>query len=405
MSDFINNADIQWLVNYIFSSKEHRNFSSDEKNIVIRLVSKSKNKLTDEFIHYMKSLIDSKILYSIENEINIQNLYESVGMAVDFISKFCNSLVSKKGYKEKVDTFKAHLLYFYGFFKERIVDVSKLMDVVNKKFYAHNPNSDYKELLNASINTFDEKTKELQITYTNTINSLEKKFDNKYADLKEKVDAAKKDIEYSTKSFDGLIPSMLTSLGIFVTIIITVIALYISNILDKTGADFLFTQMKYGRYLLSGQITINTVFLLLYFISKLTGKSLNLSYRKYPEEDIQKLSFLRASIFINPLMWILNIAAVMGYILLFDFWIWRTYIWPNYSIWLGISSGQTNIFNFIFFVAIIVVITLGPIATLLKFYEHTEEKIKKIAKKREEDNNKAEIKDEEKEIKNESKDI
>lgn len=81
----------------------------------------------------------------------------------------------------------------------------------------------------------------------------------------------------ATETAEGMIPNMLTVLGIFVGIIVAVVACYLAILLDKKEAvaiaeksiplAFMFTWLM-------GHVIVMSVFLLLYLTSKLTDKSL-----------------------------------------------------------------------------------------------------------------------------------
>lgn len=77
---------------------------------------------------------------------------------------------------------------------------------------------------------------------------------------------------------DSLIPSMLTILGIFVAIIIAVVACYLSILLAQNridGANETYSRpFEFMRFLLMGHIMLAIIFLLLYLVSKLTSHSL-----------------------------------------------------------------------------------------------------------------------------------
>lgn len=77
---------------------------------------------------------------------------------------------------------------------------------------------------------------------------------------------------------ESLIPSMLTILGIFVAIIIAVVACYLSILLAQNridGANETYSRpFEFMRFLLMGHIMLAIIFLLLYLVSKLTSHSL-----------------------------------------------------------------------------------------------------------------------------------
>lgn len=219
--------------------------------------------------------------------------------------------------------------------------------------------------------------------------SFKTNIESDYDELKDKVsnadeqlegmsasfDSAKKEMEMAISSTNNLLPNMLTSLGIFVTIIVTIVALYISNVLGPSQIEFAIPQMRYARYVLSGQITFNCIFLLLYFISKLTGKTIH----TLPSQGIKldNLNFLQKSLFVNPLMWTLNSILIMAYIFLYDWWIFEKYIWPQLEILIGISKGVINNQVLLFALINVLIVTLLPIIAFTIFFVCTKCKAKK----------------------------
>lgn len=75
-----------------------------------------------------------------------------------------------------------------------------------------------------------------------------------------------------------LIPNMLTVLGIFVAIIIAVVACYLSILLAKNGikvSNGVYSRpFEFMQFMLMGHIMLGVIFLLLYLVSKLTSHSL-----------------------------------------------------------------------------------------------------------------------------------
>ena len=76
------------------------------------------------------------------------------------------------------------------------------------------------------------------------------------------------------KSAEGIVPNMLTVLGIFVAIVIAVVACYLSVLLANqyTGTSQYTLPVVFLHYLIMGHIMIMVVFLLLYLVSKLTSR-------------------------------------------------------------------------------------------------------------------------------------
>lgn len=91
------------------------------------------------------------------------------------------------------------------------------------------------------------------------------------------------------KQAEALIPNMLTVVGIFVAIIIAVVACYLSFLLAKSGIDR--SNGAYSRplelmqLLLTGHIMLGIVFLLLYLVSKLTSHPLTCYCRNFVRDS------------------------------------------------------------------------------------------------------------------------
>lgn len=228
---------------------------------------------------------------------------------------------------------------------------------------------------------------------TEEYEKLSTKLSNEYEDLRIKAENAEKKVNEISSNFsaaearvniavsstNNLIPNMLTSLGIFVTIIVAIMALYLSNVLQISSLEFAVPQMRYARYVLSGQITFNTIFLLLYFISKLTGKSLRASRLTDDECSLlKKLSPLRSSWISDPLMWIINIVCVLAYIFLFDWWMYSNYLHSQIVSIIGLSNVSFNAGVFWISLLCIIIISSVPILFIILFNNSTNKKWKTI---------------------------
>lgn len=97
-------------------------------------------------------------------------------------------------------------------------------------------------------------------------------------EAKTNADKALASSEEAKQQAESLIPSMLTTLGIFVAIIIAVVACYLSILLAKNGnngANGTYSRpFEFMGFLLMGHIMLAIIFLLLYLLSKLTSHSL-----------------------------------------------------------------------------------------------------------------------------------
>lgn len=235
---------------------------------------------------------------------------------------------------------------------------------------------------NETINKFSDQLQEVRAQVgqvASQIDQAENSIANVLSEAKkaqEQAKSAHKKARHVIDSTNNLIPNMLTSLGIFVTIIVTIVAVYISNVLTPSDVEFNIPQMRYGRYVLSGQITLNAIFLLLYFIAKLTGKTLHISRNiEAIEKKTTNMNFLQASLFYNPLMWTINIGLCFAYIFLYDWWLFESYLWPQMSVVLSLSEGTVNGRLILYGIVCIVFSIMIPLAILLIFCNSAKKKI------------------------------
>lgn len=110
-----------------------------------------------------------------------------------------------------------------------------------------------------------EKAEEILATTIKSANNAKKTAHN-----------AKKLAHKAENTADNIIPNMLAVLGIFVGVIVAVVACYLSVILAGQVEDSVKRTLPviFMSYLVMGHIMIMTVFLLLYLISKLTSRSI-----------------------------------------------------------------------------------------------------------------------------------
>ena len=98
----------------------------------------------------------------------------------------------------------------------------------------------------------------------------------KAAAARESAEAAKKAADSAKETADSIMPNMLTTLGVFIAIVIAVVACYLSLILSKiygisSGSSGM---INIVIILLMGHILLNVIFLLLYLISKMSAHTL-----------------------------------------------------------------------------------------------------------------------------------
>lgn len=157
-------------------------------------------------------------------------------------------------------------------------------------------------------------------------------------------------VKSTIKTADNIIPHMLTSLGIFVSIIIAVVAVYLSDLISISGNESSspITQIDILRYAVSGQAIINIIFVMLYIISRLTDKSILLKCPTFKKDDAISKSanascnhckYKDKCKFPNKLwkkstyMVAINYIFIVGYIIIFDWWYIEKYIWNYFNLW------------------------------------------------------------------------
>lgn len=89
------------------------------------------------------------------------------------------------------------------------------------------------------------------------------------------AESAQKAAESAQKATESVMPNMLTTLGVFIAIVIAVVACYLSLLLAQHFDPSKDAQsVNMATILLMGQILLNIIFLLLYLISKMSGHTL-----------------------------------------------------------------------------------------------------------------------------------
>lgn len=361
-----------------------------------------------DFIFDMETLSDdlpnafSAFIYEIidnnksELLLNAKDNCDFNGLLNDRIS----TLISKRAMRKSAEAFKDDTLdenwneSFFSKVKElfdnknvsyKSTDILWIKDIIDARYWQIK-NIEYivSYTLNMSValdDSFKNQTKEqydeLSRLVSSTIKSVESiKNDSKNITNEWKI--KKEQLDNTISSTNNLMPNMLTSLGIFVTIIVTIIALYISNVLRPTQIEFSIPQMRYARYILSGQIIFNCIFFLLYFISKLSGKTIHLSSISEDKlKGLERLNAISASLFYNPLIWIINFISVFAYFILCDWWMFERYIWPVIETWIGINNISYNWPAFWFAVVSIIILTAIPIVAMALFYHLSMRKLNK----------------------------
>ena len=106
------------------------------------------------------------------------------------------------------------------------------------------------------------------------------------------AEAAKEAADSAKATADSIMPNMLTTLGVFVAIIIAVVACYLSLVLSdpyvQTCPGEVPKTLNIVMLLLMGHILLNIIFLLLYLISKMSAHPLSCHCLVGDQSDCQK---------------------------------------------------------------------------------------------------------------------
>lgn len=349
--------------------------------------------LPNAFSEFIYELIDNN---KSELLLNAKDNCDFNGLLNDRIS----TLISKRAMRKSAEAFKDDTLdenwndsFFYKVKKlfdnknvsYKLTDILWIKEIIDARYWQIK-NIEYivSYTLNMSValdDSFKNQTKEQYNKLSQLVSSTKadiESIQNNSEYITNEWKIKKEQLDNTISSTNNLMPNMLTSLGIFVTIIVTIIALYISNVLQPTQIEFSIPQMRYARYILSGQITFNCIFFLLYFISKLTGKTIHLSRISEDKlKSMEQLNAISASLFYNPLVWIINFISVFAYFILCDWWLFENYVWPIIKTWIGISDIAYNWPAFWFAVASIIILTAIPIVAMTLFYCLSIRKLKK----------------------------
>ncbi len=102
------------------------------------------------------------------------------------------------------------------------------------------------------------------------------------------AEAAKEAADTAKATADSIMPNMLTTLGVFIAIVIAVVACYLSLILSEPFNGKELKTINVVMLLLMGHILLNIIFLLLYLISKMSAHPLSCHCLVGDQSDCQK---------------------------------------------------------------------------------------------------------------------
>lgn len=179
------------------------------------------------------------------------------------------------------------------------------------------------------------------------VKSENKKFKDFSTAQKKELKRIGKDLDNKSqtinKNAENIIPNMITTLGIFVSIIIAVVAVYLSDLISVQNKNQTFNfiqeiagsgavQVYLGKHILSAHMLGNILFLLIFLVSRLTDRNILLSCNNYDKDKSilydgrelypcanckKKCSFLKRIYKKIPYMIFYNVFLILLYIALF----------------------------------------------------------------------------------------
>lgn len=134
------------------------------------------------------------------------------------------------------------------------------------------------------------------------------------------AEKAEKQVIDARTAANGIVPNMLTILGVFIAIIIAVVACYLTLIFNQ-HQESPFPSLNISMCLLMGQLLMDIIFLLLYLISKLTNYTLachcfvsrETDCSQCPDQFRNKCRLLNRIWLRYPYIVILNLIFVFSY--------------------------------------------------------------------------------------------
>jgi len=152
-------------------------------------------------------------------------------------------------------------------------------------------------------------------------------------EAKKAANEAKKAANEAKKTSDELLPSLLTAIGIFMAVLTTIAASYLTY---KVGVNnrFMLPQVKFAFFVLTGQVLTNIIFTFMFMLSRMLekdiaaecsqfkpseGKPMNFKCRDCIGRTIKSRSHCLA-VHKFPYIWYPNILMLLGYVFIFIWW-------------------------------------------------------------------------------------
>lgn len=171
---------------------------------------------------------------------------------------------------------------------------------------------------------------------------------------------------------DGILPNLLTILGIFVAIIIAFIGGYFSIIQAGGISISKIAQVCMAYFLLMGQLLINLIFLFMFMISRLSGRSISVlclysANKNQPGTCYgcnNSCPFYRRLWRKYPYLVAVNWAILVGYAVLLLWWYVDTFLFTFFENWIN----SNVVFLIVIFLVIIFVVTAFLVAIPVCIY-------------------------------------
>lgn len=245
--------------------------------------------------------------------------------------------------------------------------------------YIKNQIQIYLIVMDEADNNFNEKTN----SFFTRINKLQSK-------LQSKVDKSTQKMQESTNiaisEARSVLPHLLTVVGIFVSIIIAVVAVYLNDLIKVENIEFYNNpQLLIARYIVSGHMIIDIILLLLYLIARITDKNILIRCGRFDKDDgssknkedlkyYRPCALCKHNIYCNSFLklWykasyilLINFAFLLSYGVILSWWIIDKYIWHNIIYKIdklpsinSLYNGSEVVFGVIILVLIIVFMLL-----------------------------------------------
>ena len=260
-------------------------FSTNEINFLntyfFAMNAKSYSKVSEKYV--------DKVILMENNYIRLEKFFSIYGELISEYFSLKNLSLLENAVDEKTEDFK-YLKSILKTIEDRYLYYDSVFNIVTNKFNVPNNHTarivnKYSQMLNDSLRKNQENLETSKKNYLDSkkyFDGSKKLFDDSkkaFDDSKENFDKSEKIFNEAEKNVSGLVSNMLTVLGIFVSIVVAVLIVYITIFLGGKGEETLqfFTtipQLNLLKYVLSIHLLGDFIFMFLFFIAKLTNRTL-----------------------------------------------------------------------------------------------------------------------------------